>query len=65
MDIGNKSALVASIVLHIKDKVNMNLPVTFRGLASFAQVLEGLVLMELGHLKGSGVLPLGVSIVLV
>ena len=63
--IGNKSALVASIVFHVKDKVNTNLPVTIRGLTSFAQVLEGFVLMELGHLKGSRVLPLGIPIVLV
>ena len=65
MPIGNESALVASIVFHVKDKVNTNLSVAFRGFSSFAQVLEGLVLMELGHLKGSRVLPLGVSIVLV
>jgi len=56
---------MAPIVLHIKDKVNTNLPVTFRGLSSFSQVLEGLVPMELGHLKGSRVLPLGITIVLV
>jgi len=62
MSICNRPALVASIVLHIKDKVNTDLVET---LSSFTQVLESLVLMELGHLKGSGVLPLGVSIALV
>jgi len=36
MSISNKPALVASIVLHIKDKVNTNLPVTFWGLSSLA-----------------------------
>jgi len=36
MSIGNKSALVSSIMLHVKDKVNANLPVTFRWLSSFA-----------------------------
>ncbi len=65
LPIGNESALVSPIMLHVKDKVNTNLPVTLRGLSSLAQVLEGLVFMELGHLKGSGVLPLGVPIVLV
>ncbi len=54
---------MAPIVLHVKDKVYVNLPVTIRGLSSLAQVLEGLVLMELGHLKGSRVLPLGVAFV--
>ena len=54
-----------SIMLHIKDKVNMDLPVTFSWFSSFTQVLEGCVLMKLGHLKGSKVLPLGVSIALV
>ncbi len=34
--ISNKSALVASIVLHVKDKVYMNLPATFRGLSALA-----------------------------
>ncbi len=63
--VGNKSALMAPIMLHVKDKVYTNLPVTFRGLSSLAQVLEGLVFVELGHLKGSRVLPLGVAIALV
>ncbi len=52
-------------MFHIKNKVKMNLPVTVGGLTSFAQVLEGLVLMELGHLKGSRVLPLGIPIAFV
>jgi len=63
--VGNKSALVASFVLHIKNEVNTNLLVTIGGLSSFAQVPEGLILMELGHLKGSRVLPLGIPITLV
>jgi len=63
--ISNESTLVASIMFHVKDKVDTNLPVTIRGLSSFAQVLEGLVLMELGHLKGSRILLLGIPIVLV
>ena len=36
MSICHKSALVPSIVLHIKDKVNTNLLVTFSWLSSFA-----------------------------
>jgi len=64
MSICNKHALVVSIVLHIKDKVNTDFSVTFRWFLSFIQILilEGLALMQLGHLKGIGVLPLGVSI---
>jgi len=49
-------------MLHINDKVNSYLQVAFRWFCSFTQVLEGLVLKKLSHLKGSGVLPLGVSI---
>ena len=36
MSISNKPALVASIVLHIEDKVNTNLLIAFRWLSSFA-----------------------------
>ena len=36
LSIDNKPALVVSIVLFIKDKVNTNLMVTFRWLSSFA-----------------------------
>jgi len=52
-------------MLDVKDKMDSNLPVGFWWLMLFPQVLEGLVLMELGHLKGSRVLPLGIAIVLV
>ena len=45
--------------------MNTNLLITLRGFSSLAQVLEGLVLVELGHHKGSRVLPLGIPIVLV
>jgi len=65
VSISNKPTLMASIMLHIKDKVNTNLLVTLGWLASFAHVLEGPVLVELGHLKGSRVLPLSVPIALV
>ena len=66
MSICYKSALVPSIMLYIEDKMNMYLPVTFRWLSSFTQVLEGLVLMKLGHhLKGSRVLQIGIPIALV
>jgi len=34
--IGNEPALVASIMLHVKDEVNTDLPETFRGFASLA-----------------------------
>jgi len=63
--IGNHSALVPSIMLHIKDKVNSYLLVALKWFCSLTQVLEGLVFMKLGHLKGSGILPLGVAIVLI
>jgi len=43
----------------------MSLLVTFRGLSSLTQILEGLVFVELGHLEGSRVLPFSVPIVLV
>jgi len=36
MSVGNKSALVSSIMLHIKDEVNTDLPVTTRQFSSFA-----------------------------
>ncbi len=49
----------------IKDKDGLISPIAFRCLSTFSQVLEGLVLVELGHLKGSRVLPLGVTIMLV
>jgi len=52
-------------MLDIKDKMDSNLAVAFWCFCSLAHVLESLVLMKLGHLKGSGVLPLGFSIVLV
>jgi len=52
-------------MLHVKDEVNMNLPVVPRGFSSLAEVLEGLVLVKLGDLEGSRVLPLGVPIALV
>jgi len=35
MSISNKPALVASVVLHIKDRVNMDLLITFGWLSSF------------------------------
>ncbi len=63
--ISNKSTLVAPIVLDVKDEVYADLLVTIRGLTSLAHVLEGVVLMKLGHLKGSGVLSLGVPIALI
>ena len=52
-------------MLDIKDKVDSNLFIAIRGLGSFPKILECLVLMELGHLQGSRILPLGVSIALV
>jgi len=60
----NKSALVSSIMLHIKHKVNSYLLVAIRWFCSSTQVLEGHVFMKLSHLKGIRVLPLGVVIVL-
>ena len=65
MAICNKPALVASIMLDIKDKMDSDLPVTIRRLDSLAKVLESAVFIELGHLQGSGVLPFGVAIALI
>ena len=56
---------MAPIMLDIKDKVDPDLSVAIRRLGPFSKVFEGLVFMELGHFKGSGILPLGVAIALV
>ncbi len=52
-------------MLDIKDKMDSDLSVSFWCLNAFSQVLKGLAFMELGHLKGSRVLPLGIAIALV
>ncbi len=52
-------------MLDVKDKMDSDLPVAFQCLSTFSYIFEGLVLIELGHLKGSGVLPLGIAIALV
>jgi len=52
-------------MLNVKDKMDSNLLVAFWCIDSLAQVLESLVVMELGHLKGSRVLSFGVAIMLV
>jgi len=52
-------------MFNIKDKVDPYLLVTIQCLGAFAQVLEGLAIMELYHLKGGGVLPLDVTILVI
>ncbi len=46
-------------------KVDSYLLVAFGWFCSFTQNLEGLVLMKLGHLNGSRVLPLDIAIVII
>jgi len=52
MPICDQPVFVLPIVLHTKDAADSDLPATFWGLCSLIQVLEGLVLIELSHLKG-------------
>jgi len=58
----DKLALVASIMLDVEDEVD---PYSFKAIVGdtrFSQILKGLVLMELFHLKTGGVLPLGIAV---
>ena len=65
VSISNQAAFMASIMLNIKNKVNLDPFITMRQFGSLSKVLEGLVIMELIHLKHGRILPLCVAIPLV
>jgi hypothetical protein len=49
-----------TIMFAIKDEMSANLLESLWGISSVTTILESVVFMKVGHLKGSGILPLGI-----
>jgi hypothetical protein len=50
-----------TIVFVINDEMSANLLESIWGISSVTTILESVAFMKLGHLKGSGILPLGIT----